>query len=237
MKRRDLSEPERDLWGLVTKDVKPARKRPARKSANAAPSPQAPASPSRGGQNRKAVLGGGHDLQPRGDAKIMRRAPHPKFATQISLNAGVQPPRGGGEPSKAPAHDLASRNRKRPPVFGGGDPKADKKAAKRLVPIDEVLDLHGMTERLAHARVLRFVLGAQDRGARLVLVVTGKGERKGGEGRGIIRTRFIDWVEAAPLRAAIARVAPAKPKDGGAGAFYVFLKRKSADRGPRLSKS
>ena len=38
---------------------------------------------------------------------------------------------------------------------------------------------------------------------------------------------FVDWVEAAPLRAAIARVGQAKPKDGGEGAFYVFLKRKT----------
>jgi DNA-nicking Smr family endonuclease len=112
-------------------------------------------------------------------------------------------------------------------VFGAGDPKADRKAAKGRIPIEARLDLHGMSEVVAQTRVTRFILGARDDGLRLVLVITGKGARAGGEGRGIIRTRFIDWVEASPLRAAIARVAPAKPKDGGAGAFYVFLKRKT----------
>jgi DNA-nicking Smr family endonuclease len=84
-----------------------------------------------------------------------------------------------------------------------------------------------MTEAAAHARVTRFLLGAHSSGLRLVLVITGKGARAGEERRGVIRARFFDWIETAPLRAAIARVAAAKPKDGGAGAFYVFLKRKT----------
>ncbi|MFN0022528.1 MAG: Smr/MutS family protein [Parvularculaceae bacterium] len=206
MKRRDLSERERDLWGLVTKDVKPARKR---KPAPAKAAAEPPANPPPANKAAKPVKRG---------------------TTAIAAAPIAPPPKPLLSRAKRPTVRLA-------PVFGGGDPKADKKAAKRLVPIDETLDLHGMTERSAHTRVLRFILGAQDRGARLVLVVTGKGERKGGEGRGIIRTRFIDWVEAAPLRAVIARVAPAKPKDGGSGAFYVFLKRKSAGVGaPRFSK-
>jgi len=121
----------------------------------------------------------------------------------------------------------AAKPAKPPPVFGAGDPKVDRKAAKGLIPIEARLDLHGLTEPAAQSRVTRFLLGAREDGLRLVLVITGKGAGRGGEGRGIIRTRFIDWVEASPLRAAIARVAPAKPKDGGAGAFYVFLKRKT----------
>lgn len=112
-------------------------------------------------------------------------------------------------------------------AFGAGDPKADRKAARGLIPIEARLDLHGMTQVAAHARVTRFILGAREDGLRLVLIITGKGERAGGEGRGVIRMRFLDWIETAPLRAAIARVANAKPKDGGAGAFYVFLKRKT----------
>lgn len=116
---------------------------------------------------------------------------------------------------------------KPPTAFGAGDPKVDRKAAKGLIPIEARLDLHGLTEPAAHARVTRFLLGAREDGLRLVLVITGKGARAGGEGRGVIRARFMDWIETAPLRAAIARVATAKPKDGGAGAFYVFLKRKT----------
>jgi len=116
---------------------------------------------------------------------------------------------------------------KPPAAFGAGDPMVDRKVARGLMPIDARLDLHGMTQVAAHARVTRFILGARADGLRLVLIITGKGARSGGEGRGVIRAGFFDWVESAPLRSAIARVATAKPKDGGAGAFYVFLKRKT----------
>ncbi len=121
----------------------------------------------------------------------------------------------------------AAAPRRQPPAFGAGDPAADRRAAKGLIPIERTLDLHGLTEAAAHARVTRFIFGAQGDGARLVLVITGKGAGRGGEGRGVLRRRFVDWVETAPLRAAIARVSQARPKDGGEGAFYVFLKRKT----------
>lgn len=121
----------------------------------------------------------------------------------------------------------AGAKTKPPRALGGGDPNVDRRAAKGLIPIGARLDLHGMSEPAAHARVTRFLLSAREGGLRLVLVITGKGSRAGGEGRGVIRARFLDWIETAPLRAAIARAAPAKPKDGGAGAFYVFLKRKT----------
>ncbi len=48
--------------------------------------------------------------------------------------------------------------------------------------IDGQLDLHGLTQSEAHATLLRFLRAASSRGARLVLVITGKGARVG-EGR------------------------------------------------------
>lgn len=122
---------------------------------------------------------------------------------------------------------LPPPKKKAAPVLGGGDPKADRRAARGSIPIERTLDLHGLTEAGAHARISRFILGAHSDGLRLVLVITGKGAARGGEGRGVLRRRFVDWVEMEPLRSAIARAAPAKPKDGGEGAFYVFLKQKT----------
>lgn len=186
MRKRDLSGEEQALWSLVTRDVKPAKKKRRARSADTPP--------------RK------------------REAP-----SLLSPGASRRPPSQPGDDKKAPA----PRRRNPPPALGAGDPAADRRAAKGLIPIERTLDLHGLTEAGAHARVRRFLLGAQSDGARLVLVITGKGAARGGEGRGVIRRRFVDWVEAAPLRAAIARIAQAKPKDGGEGAFYVFLKRKT----------
>ncbi len=186
MKKRDLSGEERALWSLVTRDVKPAKKKRRVRTADTPP------------KKREA-------------------------ASLVPPGASGRLPSQSGDGKKPPA----PRRRTPPPAFGAGDPAADRRAAKGSIPIERTLDLHGLSEAGAHARVTRFILAAQADGVRLVLVITGKGAARGGEGRGVIRRRFVDWVEAAPLRAAIARVAQAKPKDGGEGAFYVFLKRKT----------
>lgn len=115
-------------------------------------------------------------------------------------------------------------------VYGGGDPKLDRAAARRRIPIDRTLDLHGMTQVEAHRRLLQFVVRAAADGVRLALVITGKGRPSQ---PGVLRARFLDWVEAPPLKGAIARVAPVRPRDGGDGAFYVFLKAKGAGAAPR----
>lgn len=117
-------------------------------------------------------------------------------------------------------------------VFGGGDPGADRRASTRRLPIDRTLDLHGMTQVEAHRALMSFIASARGDELRLLLVITGKG-RAPDLRPGILKSRFLDWVEAPPLRSEIARVAPAKAKDGGAGAFYVYLKSKGAGSPPR----
>lgn len=121
-------------------------------------------------------------------------------------------------------------------VLGGGDPRLDRAAATRRIAIERILDLHGLTQVEAHRLLLRFIASSAADGLRLVLVITGKGRPAADQSArtGILKSRFLDWVEAPPLKGEIARVAPAKPKDGGAGAFYVFLKRKSAGQVPRF---
>lgn len=153
--------------------------------------------------------------------KRSRAAPKPPAAVHASAARRRASP-AATAPTVAPPS-----KRKAAPVLGGGDPKADRKAAKGLIPIEARIDLHGLTAAAAHTRVIRFILKAREDGLRLVLVITGKGARAGGEGRGVIRREFVEWIEAEPLRSAIARAATARPKDGGAGAFYVFLKRKT----------
>lgn len=214
MKRRDLSGEERDLWALATRDVKPSKnKRSGRDSKSSTKGGDSVLHPSPALRGRGA---GGEGASNRERQPV--HAPSP--STRQTL--GPAPQAGEGRRTRAAP---ASR------AFGGGDPGADRKAAKGLIPIDARLDLHGMTEPAAQTRVTRFILGAREDGLRLVLVITGKGSRgvsgNCGEGRGVIRARFLDWIEQAPLRGAIARVAAAKSKDGGAGAFYVFLKRKT----------
>ncbi|MEZ5920893.1 MAG: Smr/MutS family protein [Parvularculaceae bacterium] len=142
------------------------------------------------------------------------------------LNAAMRRSSAPGLGARISRKNPASSAPQRHPILGGGDPARDRAAARRRMPIERALDLHGMNQHGAELSVRSFIGAASADDLRLVLVITGKG----GEGRGVLRARFLDWVETAPLRGLIARVSSASPRDGGAGAFYVFLKKKGAGR-------
>jgi len=83
------------------------------------------------------------------------------------------------------------------------------------------LDLHGYTLDGAQGALIRFLMRAYDRGDRVVIVVTGKG--RGGEGA--LKRALPQWLAHPELRPALSGFAQAHREHGGAGAFYVFLKR------------
>ena len=94
-------------------------------------------------------------------------------------------------------------------------------------PIDDRIDLHGMTQADAHAALAHFLRRAQARGARVVLVITGKGAR-GGDAfseRGILKRQVPHWLESAALRPLVISFESAGIGHGGAGALYVRLRR------------
>ena len=94
----------------------------------------------------------------------------------------------------------------------------------RIAP-DRVIDLHGHGVEEAHRRVETGLRDAADTGARVVLVVTGKGTRGPEDRRGVIRANLADWLQLSRLRPLIAAMRPAHPRHGGGGAFYVVLRR------------
>lgn len=106
-----------------------------------------------------------------------------------------------------------------------GPPGLDRRSDDRLrrghMEIEARIDLHGMTVAQAHPTLRQFLTGAQGRGLRCVLIITGKGR----DGQGIIRQSLSGWLADPPLRDIVLRHYPAKPKDGGTGAFYILLRR------------
>jgi DNA-nicking Smr family endonuclease len=93
------------------------------------------------------------------------------------------------------------------------------------------IDLHGMTLDQAHPELSRFILTAQARGLRLVLVITGKGLREDPydpmpRRRGVLKTQVPMWLKMAPLAPAVLQISEAHRKHGGGGAYYVYLKRR-----------
>ncbi len=107
---------------------------------------------------------------------------------------------------------------------GGIDKRTDEKVRKGRLPVDGRIDLHGMTQSEAHDALLAAVRRGHDRGHRLILVITGKGGLT--EGRGILRSAVPRWLNEAPFRTLVLAVHQAQPQHGGAGAFYVFLRRR-----------
>lgn len=139
------------------------------------------------------------------------------------------PPRSRPTPAAAPSTKPPPKPKAEPPplVMGRGA-GVDKRTVQRLkrgqLAIEARLDLHGLTQAEAHARLDRFLAGAQDRGLRSVLVITGKG-RAGQEG-GVLRQMVPRWLNTPPSRGRVLTMSQAQPKDGGAGALYLLIKKR-----------
>lgn len=125
----------------------------------------------------------------------------------------------------------ASPMSSKPSATIAGDPKLDRRAARGRLAIEATLDLHGFNQGAAHAALRQFLIHANSHHYRCVLVITGKGAASSGSG--ILRRRFLEWINEHGMREMISRVAQAHQRHGGAGAFYVFLK---SSRSARISR-
>jgi DNA-nicking Smr family endonuclease len=111
------------------------------------------------------------------------------------------------------------------------DAKAFGKMTRGKLLPEARIDLHGMTLAEAHPELIRFILNAHADGLRLVLVITGKGKRGDDVGPipqriGVLRHQVPQWLRQQPLGPAILQVAEAHLRHGGAGAYYVYLRRR-----------
>ena len=110
------------------------------------------------------------------------------------------------------------------------DAKAFTRMSKGKLAPDARIDLHGMTVSEAHPELIRFILNAHSDGARLVLVITGKGKPGPDFGPipqryGVLKHQVPNWLRSPPLGGLILQVSEAHLKHGGAGALYVYLRR------------
>lgn len=169
-----------------------------------------------------------------GNVKPLRNrsgaAPRPSAAGTAGEEAK---PKARAASAPAPARSASQPPGSVPvPLAPGAAPGLDRRTAQRLrrgqLRIEGHIDLHGMTQAEAHANLARFLNASAAGGRRCVLVITGKGLR-GGAGTGILRAELPRWLNEASLRPLVLSFAPAQPKDGGGGAFYVYL-RKARDR-------
>lgn len=115
-----------------------------------------------------------------------------------------------------------------PGVAAGLDKRTMGRLRRGQMRPEARLDLHGMTRKEAYAALSAFIPRAQADGRRCVVVITGKGRVS--EGGGVLRNEVPGWLNAPAIRHNILGFAAAQPRDGGAGALYVLLRRA---RGPQ----
>jgi DNA-nicking Smr family endonuclease len=106
-----------------------------------------------------------------------------------------------------------------------------QRVARGREPIDARFDLHGLTQEEAHVALSRFLHSASARGARLVLIITGKGGRRG---EGVLKRQVPLWLALPEFRDLVIGFEEAHVAHGGEGALYVRLRRRSDDHGTSL---
>jgi DNA-nicking Smr family endonuclease len=138
---------------------------------------------------------------------------------------------------------------RQPPPPADFDRRTLRQVAAGKVTIDGVLDLHGLRQDAAHARLRAFLMSSQAKGLRMLLVITGKGggagvepggrpleaaprsyRERGGAGsdpttRGVLRRSVPLWLDEPELRAVVVGYASAGARHGGDGALYIRLRK------------
>lgn len=117
-----------------------------------------------------------------------------------------------------------------------GAGELDKRLNERLrrgqLPIDMRIDLHGHTQAEAHHILQTTLIAAHRAQKRCILVITGKGRHSPREDdsrklhHGVLKQKVPEWLSTPPLSDIVLKYHGARPKDGGAGALYVLLRRK-----------
>ena len=107
------------------------------------------------------------------------------------------------------------------------DRRFKQRVARGRDEIEARIDLHGMTQREAHAALFQFLCRAQSDGRRLALVVTGKGTRArdATHERGVLRRQVPLWLALPEFRPFVVGFDEAHVSHGGEGALYVRLRR------------
>lgn len=136
------------------------------------------------------------------------------------------------EPPRDPAKPLLTlpaepKTRALPPL-SGIEKRMVKEVARGHRAIDSRIDLHGMRQAEAHAALNTFIYRAHASGAKLVLVITGKGGGLDafGEERGVLKRLVPHWLADPVMRRMIIGFESAARGHGGEGALYVRIRRR-----------
>ncbi len=157
-------------------------------------------------------------------ATVRPRKPVPPFPQAVAQKP-IPEHRDPMPPARPPAAVAALPHRAPQPL----DMRTLRDLRRERMTIDARIDLHGMRAAEAHAALNEFLRRAQRSGARMVLVVTGKGSSPGADPfaeRGVLRRHTPMWLADGALGSVVSGFSQASDAHGGAGALYVRLRRK-----------
>lgn len=156
--------------------------------------------------------------------------PTPAAATEAEDTAKTPPKPRAKRPAVAtPIVPPPPPPAKGPPALATMDKRSRSRISRGVTAIDGRIDLHGLTQAAAEARLKRFLREAQEGGAKIVLVITGKGgDASGGDDgeRGILRRMTPHWLSSPSLRDVVVGFEEAARGHGGSGALYVRIRRR-----------
>ena len=113
-------------------------------------------------------------------------------------------------------------------------PNKDSKLLKEKLSKSVTFDLHGYSLDEANIKVKSLIIDAYNNQVRKLIIVTGKGLHSTNEkdpyvskDLGILKNSVPEYIRGENnLMSVINKIEVADIEDGGAGAFYIFLKKK-----------
>jgi DNA-nicking Smr family endonuclease len=149
-----------------------------------------------------------------------------------ALPTPSSPVRAARPPALPPtnAEPSPARPTKPAPPLAPIERRLKRELSRGRAAIDGALDLHGLTQAEAHQALRGFLRHSQAQGARLVIIVTGKGgaidEFSGWPNeRGVLKRVTPQWLREPDLRSVVLGFEEAGRAHGGSGALYVRLRR------------
>jgi DNA-nicking Smr family endonuclease len=103
---------------------------------------------------------------------------------------------------------------------GGVRTQVMRRLRRGLYPIEDELDLHGLSQTAARDLLADFLARSRDGGCRCVRIIHGKGYRSGARGP-VLKTAVNLWLRR---HMDVMAFVSARAIDGGAGAVYVLLR-------------
>ena len=161
-------------------------------------------------------------------AEVAKSVARRRGASLVEPKPTPPSPKGAAAPASAPSE--APRKAPRQPPLAPLERRLKRDLSRGRAAVDSAIDLHGMNQAEAHQALRGFLVHMQSRGAKLVIVVTGKGGKQAppvwADEPGVLRRLVPQWLRESDMRAVVLGFEEAGRAHGGAGALYVRLRRR-----------